>query len=194
MLKLYSYFGKLFPIKAWSAVNPPKGFCIICGPRPSLIVYMGGFNINAVRHEFATKLKEFTGKHFTTAKKGKNIFQQSSASVDVTVLLHAWLDTVGILQRKVPDNYAEIQKMKLLRIIYHGWKSKPEEIDQFPQTDEDNSSEDLWDRCRQGNDNIEQYDSDENWDFEATFDLARSRWRKRKTKPDCPCRFMGGVP
>jgi hypothetical protein len=159
----------------WSAVNPPKGFCIICGPRPSLIVYMGGFNMNAVRQEFATKLKQSTGKHFTTAKKGKNIFQQSTASVDVTVLLQAWLDTVGILQQKVPDNYAEIQKMKLLRIIYHGWKSQPKEIDQFPQTDEDNSSEDLWNRCMDGNGNFQkdQSELDENCDFEATFDLAQ---------------------
>ena len=154
----------------WSAVNPPKGFCIICGPRPSLIVYMGGFNMNAIRQEFATKLKQSTGKHFTTAKKGKNIFQQSTASVDVTVLLQAWLDTVGILQQRVQENCAEIQKMKLLRIIYHGWKSQPEEIDQFPQTDEDDSDEDLYNRCVQGNHII---DSVENCDFEATFDLAQ---------------------
>ena len=158
----------------WSAVNPPKGFCIICGPRPSLIVYMGGFNINAVRQEFANKLKQSTGKHFTTAKKGKNIFQQSSASVDVTVLLQAWLDTVGILQQRFQENSAEIQKMRLLRIIYHGWKSQPGEIDQFPQAeDEDDSSEDLWERCMQGNHSIDHYDSDENFDFEATFDLAQ---------------------
>lgn len=27
--------------RGWSAVNPRKGHCIICGPRPTLIVYMG---------------------------------------------------------------------------------------------------------------------------------------------------------
>lgn len=158
----------------WSAVNPPTGFCIICGPRPSLIVYMGGFNINAVRQEFAKNLKQFTSKHFTTAMKGKNIFQQSAASVDVTELLQAWLTTVENLQQKVPDNDAEIQKMKLLRIIFHGWKSQPGEIDQFPQADDedDNDDEDLFDRCMEGNQG-NQYDSDENCDFEATFDLAQ---------------------
>jgi hypothetical protein len=160
----------------WSAVNPPKGYCIICGPRPSLIVYMGGFNMNAVRQEFATKLKQSTGKHFTTAKKGKSIFQQSSVSVDVTDLLQAWLTTVGNLKQKCPDDDAEIEKMKLLRIIYHGWKSQPKEIDQFPQTDEDNSSEDLWNRCMDGNGNFQkdQSELDENCDFDEFLAAIRT--------------------
>lgn len=120
------------------------------------------------------QIETIHGQTFHNGKERKNIFQQSSASVDVTVLLQAWLDTVGILQQRFQENYAEIQKMRLLRIIYHGWKSQPGEIDQFPQAeDEDDSSEDLWERCIQSNHIIDQYDSDENFDFEATFDLAQ---------------------
>ena len=160
----------------WSAVNPPKDHCIICGPRPTLIVYMGKFNMNIIRQIFAQKLTKLTGKPFTTAKKGKSIFQQSIASVDVTQLMTAWLNTVQSLERKIKDDDAEnekrIHKMKSLRIIYHGWKSLPEEIDQFPQTDD--SSDDLWNRCKEGRQEaIDRSGSEETSDFEATFDLAQ---------------------
>jgi hypothetical protein len=135
---------------------------------------MGGLNMNVIRQKFARNLNRSTGKIFTTAQKGKSIFQQSNASVDVTTLMNAWLTTVQELEQKSKQDDAEYQKMKLLRIIYHGWKSAPAEIDQFPQTDDSSDTDDLWTRCKEGQAEAgDQSGSDENCDFEATFDLAQ---------------------
>jgi hypothetical protein len=68
-----------------------------------------------------------TGKVFPMAQKGKSIFQQSNASVDVTTLMNAWLKTVQDLQKKNRTDDAEFQKMKLLQIIYHGCISQKSE-------------------------------------------------------------------
>jgi serine/threonine protein kinase len=151
----------------WSAVNPREGHCIICGPRPTLIVYMGKLNVAAIRKSFAKNLTANTGKHFTTAKSGKSIFQQSNASVDVSSLMTAWLTTVTSLQEKDQNADPEIEKMKYLQIIYHGWKSEPDQIVQFDSQNSTNDELELWDRCKEDNEN-----------FEATFDLAQKYLNK----------------
>ncbi len=56
------------------------------------------------------------------AQKGKSIFQQSNASVDVTTLMNAWLKTVQDLQKKNRTDDAEFQKMKLLQSYVPSWR------------------------------------------------------------------------
>ena len=112
----------------WSSVRAPKGFHTICGPRPVLMVYISEhLGINQIKKKFAISLGQRTGMRFKAADKGTNMFKQSAASIDVAVLFTVWLDLIADLKRNGHNN-TNIEKMERVRIVFHGWKSDPEFI------------------------------------------------------------------
>ncbi len=152
----------------WSAVRPPTGYYTISGPRPVLMIYISKhLNPKLVKKTFARRLSKLNGIHFTPAESGTNVFKQSSASVDVKVLFNTWLKVVDKLQARqktvVEDNECDdsISKMKLLRIIYHGWKSDPKCIVDPFEIDNDNDN-DTYEYCKK-----------DCPDFDVSFDIGQ---------------------
>jgi hypothetical protein len=148
----------------WSAVRNPKGYHTICGPRPVLLIYIStNLNANHVKKKFAQQLGKDTGGMFIPADSGSNVFKQSHASIDVIVLFNAWLKVVNDIQGRDEDDVDnQISKMKLLRIIFHAWKSDPTCIvDPFDQ-DEQEDENDMYQSC------VENCS-----DFDATYDLGQ---------------------
>ena len=126
------------------------------------MIYIGTtLNSKYVKQKFAKKLGIFTGRIFVSADSGTNVFKQSHASIDVEVLFNAWLEVVNDLQGRGQDDDDEISKMKLLRIIFHGWKSDPKYInDPFDQEDE--SDMDMYKLCKE-----------DCKDFDVAYDLGQ---------------------
>ena len=114
---------------AWSAVRPGLGFHTICAPRPAVMVFIcDHLNPNAIKKSFAKHLGDMTRSCFIPADSGTNMFKGSTASVDVITLFTAWLHVVEQLEHGGQDD-TDISKMKLLSIVFHGWKSDPHFID-----------------------------------------------------------------
>jgi len=148
----------------WSAVRNPKGYHTICGPRPVLLIYIStNLNANHVKKKFAQQLGKDTGGMFIPADSGSNVFKQSHASIDVIVLFNAWLKVVNDIQGRDEDDVDnQISKMKLLRIIFHAWKSDPTCIvDPFDQ-DQQEEENDMYKSC------VENCS-----DFDVTYDLGQ---------------------
>jgi hypothetical protein len=116
-----------------------------------------------VKKRFAQQLGKDTGGMFIPADSGSNVFKQSHASVDVTVLFNAWLKVVNDIQGNEEDDVdVQISKMKLLRIVFHGWKSEPKCIeDPFDQGDREEEN-DMYQSCK-----------DDCSEFEVTYDLGQ---------------------
>ena len=85
-------------------------------------------NANDIKKMFAKKLGDMTRSCFFPADSGTNMFQGSTASVDVITLFTAWLQVVEQLKHNGQDD-TDISKMELLSIVFHGWKSDPRLID-----------------------------------------------------------------
>lgn len=114
---------------ARSAVRAGPGYHTISAPRPAVMVYIcDHLNANAIKKMFAKKLGDMTRSCFFPADSGTNMFQGSTASVDVVTLFTAWLQVVGQLKNGGQDD-TDISKMELLSIVFHGWKSDPRLID-----------------------------------------------------------------
>jgi hypothetical protein len=89
------------------------------------------------------------------------MFNTTKGSIDTTILLEEWLQVVETVGRRVrQDNLGEqgeIEKMKLMHIIYHGWKSHPDQIQNGF------SKDNLFDTCKKQN----------LTSFDTSFDLAQ---------------------
>jgi hypothetical protein len=120
----------------WSSVKPPPRCSLLCGPRPTIMVYLGIFqsaSAHDIRVLYADRLRTRTNRYFHPAvKEGSSMFSTSKGSIDVTILMEEWLgvvETLGHENRKNnPVEQSELEKMKLAHIIYHGWKSDPGQI------------------------------------------------------------------
>jgi hypothetical protein len=106
-------------------VRPAKGYHILCGPRPVLMVYCNPLHASAMKKSLARILGNLTNASYTAADSGYNVFRQSPASVDVKVLFKAWLNVANEFGSV---NETVHEKMKLLNIVFHGWKSNPENV------------------------------------------------------------------
>ena len=118
---------------AWSSVKPPPRHYTLCGPRPTIMVYIGilkSMNAQSIRREYAGYLTAKTGRFFhSTVKDGSCMFDTVKGSIDTTVLMNEWLKLVEWLERQPgPVEAQEIAKMKLVHVVYHGWKSRPDQI------------------------------------------------------------------
>jgi hypothetical protein len=101
----------------------------------------------------ASILGNLTNASYTAADSGDNVFRQSPASVDVKVLFRAWLNVAKEFGRV---NETVHEKMKLLNIVFHGWKSHPENIiDPFQDSR-------LYNTCKS-----------QCSEFEVTYDIAQ---------------------
>jgi serine/threonine protein kinase len=155
---------------AWSSVKPPHRYYILCGPRPTIMVYIGIFksmNTQTIRREYARSLTAATSRFFqAAAKEGSCMFDTVKGSIDTTVLMEKWLTLVQSLETGIRQHGSEeeqkkelqeSEKMKLVHIVYHGWKSHPDEIQNGF------TSEHTFDNCRSRN-----FTS-----FHSSFDLAQ---------------------
>ena len=109
----------------FTKVEPEEGYHILCGPRPVLMVYCNPLSAVAMKKRLASILGKLTNASYTAADSGYNVFRQSPASVDVKVLFKAWLNVTNEFGS---NNTRVDEKMKLLNIVFHGWKSNPENI------------------------------------------------------------------
>ena len=150
---------------AWSSVKAPPRYYTLCGPRPTIMVYVGifkGMNALDIRNAYAGYLTTKTGRFFhPTVNDGSCMFNTVKGSIDTIILMNEWLKLVTWLHSDVctPDSEEEleIEKMKLMHIIYHGWKSHPDQIQNGFTT------ENLFDNCRKQN----------LTSFDTSFDLAQ---------------------
>jgi hypothetical protein len=150
---------------AWSSVKAPPRYYTLCGPRPTIMVYVGifkGMNALDIRNAYAGYLTTKTGRFFhPTVNDGSCMFNTVKGSIDTIILMNEWLKLVTWLHSDVctPDSEEELEigKMKLMHIIYHGWKSHPDQIQNGFTT------ENLFDNCRKQN----------LTSFDTSFDLAQ---------------------
>jgi hypothetical protein len=155
---------------AWSSVKPPHRYYILCGPRPTIMVYIGIFkrmNAQTIRREYALSLTAATSRIFqAAAKEGSCMFDTVKGSIDTIVLMEKWLTLVQSLETGIRQHGSEeeqkkelqeTEKMKLVHIVYHGWKSHPDEIQNGF------TSEHTFDSCRSRN----------LTSFHTSFDLAQ---------------------
>ena len=137
----------------FTKVRPEKGYHILCGPRPVMMVYCNPLHAVAMKKRLVSTLGNLTNASYTSADSGYNVFRQSPASVDVKVLFKAWLKVASEFGC---ENERVHEKMKLLNIVFHGWKSNPENIiDPFQDGR-------LYNTCKS-----------ECSEFEVTYDIAR---------------------
>jgi hypothetical protein len=134
------------------------------------MVYIGIFksmNTQTIRREYARSLTAATSRFFqAAAKEGSCMFDTVKGSIDTTVLMEKWLTLVQSLETGIRQHGSEeeqkkelqeSEKMKLVHIVYHGWKSHPDEIQNGF------TSEHTFDNCRSRN-----FTS-----FHSSFDLAQ---------------------
>ena len=118
----------------WSSVKPPPGYSTLCGPRPTMMVYVGIFRsmkARDIRKVYANYLTTKTGRYFNPAvTDGSSMFNTSKGSIDTSILVNEWLRLIHFLQHCIchEDEENELEKMRLMHITYHGWKSYPDEI------------------------------------------------------------------
>ena len=145
----------------WSSVEPPPRFRSICGPRPTIMVYIGlAKHEKKIKRLYADYLLKRTGRVFKPASTSSTcMFSQAAGSVDTISLMEEWLRVItqhATTSREEELN--EVEKMKLVHITYHGWKSQPEEIrNGFTKT-----LDGLYADCRRVQP-----------EFKASFDLAQ---------------------
>ena len=111
----------------YTKVRPAKGYHIICGPRPVVMVYCDAKNANAIKWKLAETLGKVTNSSYTAADSGFNVFKSAPASADARTLFKAWLE-VANNYITTEDEKEDNQKMFFIDIVFHGWKSSPGEI------------------------------------------------------------------